>query len=248
MDGLTLNGRLAIVTGGAGGIGAAICRDLAAIGASVVVADIDLEGAEQVAKGIEGAHALRVDLGDPSSIDAFVAAVARFGHPEVLVSNAGFDIVGPFVQSDPATWDRLLAINLRAPIQLTHALLPGMLERRFGRLVFVSSDAARVGSSGEAVYAAAKAGLLGFAKTIARETARFGVTSNAVCPGPTDTPLLKAVGEQSPRLVEALKRSIPIGRLGRPEDVSGLVAYLCSERAEYVTGQVLSVSGGLTMV
>lgn len=250
LEGLTLQGRVALVTGGAGGIGSAICADLAALGARVAVCDIAVERAGAVAGSLPtDSAAFRVDLADAASIDALVAAVlVRFGAVDVLVNNAGWDKVEPFVVSQPDTWDRLLAINLRAPIQLTHALLPGMSERRWGRLVHVSSDAARVGSTGEAVYSAAKAGLIGFSKTVAREAARGAVTSNVVCPGPSDTPLLREVADGNPKLVEALKRSIPLGRLGEPRDVAGVVAFLCSERAEYLTGQTVSVSGGLTMV
>lgn len=248
MDGLTLEGRVALVTGGAGGMGAAIARDLSSIGATVCVCDIDAEGAAAVADKLPGAQALPVDLADSASVDGLLSRLAEMAGPvDVLVSNAGWDKVEPFVANDPAVWDRLIAINLRAPIQLTHALLPGMLERRWGRCLYVSSDAGRVGSSGEAVYAACKAGLIGFAKTIAREAARAGVTANAVCPGPTDTPLLRSVAGDNPKLIQALERSIPLGRLGQPDDVSSAVTFLCAERAGYITGQTLSVSGGLTM-
>ncbi len=175
--------------------------------------------------------------------------MARVDAPvDVLVNNAGWDKVEPFVDSQPATWDKVIAINFRAPVQLTHAFLPGMLERGWGRLLFLSSDAARVGSTGEAVYAGCKAGLIGFAKTVARESARKGVTSNAVCPGPSDTPMLREIAGDNPKLVEALQRSIPVGRLAQPSDIAGLVAFLASERAAYLTGQTYSVSGGLTMV
>jgi len=248
MDGLTLEGRVALVTGGAGGMGAAIARDLASIGATVVVCDIDADGAAAVADSVPGVTALPVDLAEPTSVDSLLSRLAAEAGPvDILVSNAGWDKVEPFVANDPPVWDRLMAINLRAPIQLTHALLPGMLERRWGRCLFVSSDAGRVGSSGEAVYAACKAGLIGFAKTIAREAARAGVTANTVCPGPTDTPLLRSIAGDNPKLVQALERSIPLGRLGQADDVSGAVTFLCSERAGYITGQTLSVSGGLTM-
>jgi len=249
MDGLTLDGRVALVTGGAGGIGAQACADLASLGATVAVCDINEDQAKTVAGGIDRAVSFGVDLSDPESIDAMVESVrAELGRVDVLVNNAGWDKVAPFVQSTPDVWDRLIAINLRAPIQLTHAFLPGMLENGWGRLVFVSSDAARVGSTGEAVYAACKSGLIGFAKTIARESARKGVTSNVACPGPTDTALLQEVTVGNEKLVESLKRSIPVGRLGQPRDVAGVVAFLASERAEYLTGQTISVSGGLTMV
>lgn len=249
IDGVSLQGRVALVTGGAGGIGSAICADLAAIGARVAVCDIAVDRARDVADALPtDSAAFGVDLSDPASVESLVATVlAHFGTVDVLVNNAGWDKVEPFLTSEPATWDRLLAINLRAPIQLTHALLPGMSERRWGRLLHVSSDAARVGSTGEAVYSAAKSGLIGFSKTVAREAARAAVTSNVVCPGPSDTPLLREVADGNPKLVDALKRAIPLGRLGEPRDVAGLVAFLCSERAEFITGQTVSVSGGLTM-
>lgn len=245
MEDLSLEGRIALVTGGAGGIGSAICRELADVGATVLVCDLNEAGARDVAADLPKGSAHAVDLGDQASVDRLVAEV---GPVDVLVNNAGWDKVEPFVTSTPETWDRLLAINLRAPIQLTHALLPGMIERASGRLVFVSSDAARVGSSGEAVYSACKAGLIGFSKTIAREAARAQVTSNVVCPGPSDTALLHEIAADNPKLVESLKRSIPLGRLGQPTDVARAVAFLCSDRSAYVTGQTLSVSGGLTML
>lgn len=249
MAATTLESRKALVTGAAGGMGSAIAADLAAMGATVAVCDINAEGAEKVAAELPNARAFKVDLSDPADIDRMVAEVRdELGRIDILVNNAGWDKVGPFVESDPSVWDRLISINLRAPIQLTHAFLPEMLEARAGRLVFVSSDAARVGSTGEAVYASCKAGIIGFSKTIAREAARAGITSNVVCPGPTDTPLLQEVAAGNEKLVQALTKSIPLGRLGRPEDVAGAVAFLCSERAEYITGQTLSVSGGLTMV
>jgi 2-hydroxycyclohexanecarboxyl-CoA dehydrogenase len=249
MEGFTLEGKVALVTGGAGGIGQEIVRDLSALGATVAVCDVNETGAKDVAASARDARAFGVDLADQASIDELIQAVlGDLGQVDVLVNNAGWDKVGPFVQSDPALWDRLIGINLRAPIQLTYAFLPGMMERGWGRNVFVSSDAARVGSTGEAVYASAKAGLIGFAKTIARESARKGVTSNVVCPGPSDTPLLAEVAAGNEKLVESLKRSIPVGRLGQPRDVAGIVGFLATERAEYITGQTVSVSGGLTMV
>lgn len=244
MHGLRLDGRTALVTGGGGGIGAAICADLAALGARVLVADVDLGAARTVADGLDGARALAVDLADPASIDGLVPQV---GAVDVLVNNAGVAVVAPFADSDPADWERMWAVNLRAPMLLTRALLPGMTRAGWGRLVFVSSDGARAGSGGEGAYAASKAGLFGLAKTLARETARYGVTSNVVCPGPTDTPLLRSVSGENPGLVDKLTRTIPARRLGSPEDVSGLVAYLCTDRAAYITGQTLSVSGGATM-
>ena len=249
MQGLTLEGRTALVTGGAGGIGSAICRQLVALGAKVVIVDLNIDGARALAGELPGASAFAVDLAEAGSVDALIEKVKRdVGQVDVLVNNAGWDKVEPFLQTVPATWDRLININLRAPVHLTHAFLGGMLAQQWGRLVFISSDAARVGSSGESVYSACKAGLIGFSKTMAREAARSQVTSNVVCPGPSDTPLLAEVAGTNPKLIEALKRSIPIGRLGQPDDVAGIVGFLASERAAYITGQTISVSGGLTMI
>jgi 2-hydroxycyclohexanecarboxyl-CoA dehydrogenase len=247
-DARSLDGRCALVTGGAGGIGRAIARDLTEMGARVLVADVNLEGAQRVAATLPGAVALAVDLTNTESIDQLARDATRQGPPDILINCAGYDKVEPFLESTPDTWDRLLAINLRAVIQLTHALLPGMQERRWGRIINIASDAGRVGSTGEAVYSACKAGVIGFSKAVARESAAHGVTSNAVAPGPTDTPLLQQVAADRPRLVEALKRGIPLGRLGQPEDVAAAVAFLCSERAGYITGQALSVNGGMNMV
>ncbi|MEU6712732.1 SDR family NAD(P)-dependent oxidoreductase [Nonomuraea sp. NPDC046802] len=244
MDGLRLDGRVAVVTGGAGAIGAAIAADLAALGAHVVIADVDLPNAEKAAAGLPGARALPVDLTAPASIEAFGDAV---GPVDILVHNAGVSIVEPFTESDPAHWDLMWQVNLRGPMLLTKLLLPGMTARGWGRLVFVSSDGARAGSGGEGAYAATKAGLFGLAKTLAREAARAHVTSNVVCPGPTDTPMLRRVSEAEPGLVDKIARGIPLRRLGTPADVAGLVAYLCTDRAAYITGQTLSVSGGVTM-
>ncbi|MDL4818939.1 SDR family NAD(P)-dependent oxidoreductase [Actinomadura opuntiae] len=243
MDGMALDGRTAVVTGGAGGIGRAICTDLAALGARVVVADLDRTAAEEVADGI-GGTAAHVDLADPASIDTFTAGT---GPVDVLVHNAGVSIVEPFTASDPADWDLMWRVNLRAPMQLTRALLPGMTERGWGRLVFVSSDGARAGSGGEGAYAATKSGLFGLAKTLAREAAAGGVTSNVVCPGPTDTPMVRAVSDRHPDLLGRLAKQIPLRRIGRPDDVAGLIAFLCTDRAGYITGQTISVSGGITM-
>ncbi|MFI6734298.1 SDR family NAD(P)-dependent oxidoreductase [Nonomuraea sp. NPDC050451] len=244
MDGLRLDGRVAVVTGGAGAIGAAIATDLAALGAEVVVADVDLPNAEKVASGLPGARALAVDLASPASVEEFGGAV---GPVDILVHNAGVSIVEPFTESDPANWDLMWQVNLRGPMLLTKLLLPGMAARGRGRLVFISSDGARAGSGGEGAYAATKAALFGLAKTLAREAARAHVTSNVVCPGPTDTPMLRRVSAAEPGLVDKIARGIPLRRLGTPADVAGLVAYLCTDRAAYITGQTLSVSGGVTM-
>ncbi|MEV0147650.1 MULTISPECIES: SDR family NAD(P)-dependent oxidoreductase [unclassified Nonomuraea] len=248
MEGLRLDGRTAVVTGGAGAIGAAIAGDLTALGARVVVADVDLEGAGKVASGLARAVPLGVDLAVPESVERFCLAVGDLGADvDILVNNAGVSIVEPFVESDPAAWELMWRVNLRGPMLMTKLLLPGMLTRGWGRLVFVSSDGARAGSGGEGAYAATKAGLFGLAKTLAREAARANVTSNVVCPGPTDTPMLRRVSAAEPGLVEKITRAVPLRRLGTPADVAGLVAYLCTDRAAYITGQTLSVSGGVTM-
>ena len=244
MDGTGLAGRRAVVTGAAGAIGAAIAADLASLGARVIVADVDLPGAERTAAALAGGRALAVDLASPASVTAFAEAA---GPVDVLVHNAGVAVVEPFIEGDPAGWDRMWQVNLRGPMLLTKLLLPGMLEREWGRLVFVSSDSARAGSGGEAAYAATKSALFGLAKSLAREAARAGVTANVVCPGPTDTPMLRRVSAERPGLVDKIARGIPLRRLGTPADVAGLVAYLCTDRAAYLTGQTLSVSGGVTM-
>ncbi len=248
-------GRTVIVTGGGGGIGGASCRRFAAEGARVAVLDVNLEAAQSVAQEITArggqAQAFRCDITDRASVDQAVAAtIERFGPIDVLVNNAGWDIFRPFTKTEPIQWDKLIAINLTGPLHMHHAVLPGMVERRSGRIVNIASDAARVGSSGEAVYAACKGGLVAFSKTIAREHARHGITVNVVCPGPTDTALFadyKAGAGNPEKLVEAFTRSIPLGRIGQPDDLPGAIAFFASDDAAYVTGQVLSVSGGLTM-
>ena len=170
----------------------------------------------------------------------------RLGPIDVLVNNAGWDRIEPFVDSQPETWDRVLAINLRGPIAVTRAVLDPMIERGRGRIVSIASDAGRVGSTGEAVYSGAKAGIMGFSRTLAREVARFGINVNTVCPGPTNTPLLQAEAEHNPKLA-GLARAIPFGRPAEPAEIAAAVAFLASDDAAFITGQALSVSGGLTM-
>ncbi|MEW6272902.1 MAG: 3-oxoacyl-ACP reductase family protein [Thermodesulfobacteriota bacterium] len=247
MTGLT--GKVALVTGAGSGIGRAIALRLAREGMRVAVSDLDEQAAKAVAREAgQGALALRLDVTDEAGVRAAVARLeAELGGIDVLVNNAGWDKVEPFVESRVETWDRLIAINLKGPLLCAHAVLPGMIARGGGRIVSIASDAGRVGSSGEAVYSAAKAGVIGFSKTLAREVARHGVLVNAVCPGPTDTPLFQGIAQDNPKLGQALARAVPLGRLGRPEDVAGAVAFLASDDAAYVTGQTLSVSGGLTM-
>lgn len=244
-----------IVTGGGGGIGGATCRRFAAEGAKVAVFDLNLSAAQAVAEGIVAqggtAQAFACDIADRATVDAAVAATeSALGPIDVLVNNAGWDVFLPFVKTVPAQWEKLIAINLVGALHMHHAVLPGMVARRSGRIVNVSSDAARVGSSGEAVYAACKGGLVALSKTLAREHARHGITVNVVCPGPTDTALFDGFkqGASNPeKLVEAFTRSIPLGRIGQPDDLPGAIAFFASADAGFVTGQVLSVSGGLTM-
>ncbi|HMM84881.1 MAG: 2-hydroxycyclohexanecarboxyl-CoA dehydrogenase [Gammaproteobacteria bacterium] len=244
-----------IVTGGGGGIGSATCRRFAAEGAQVAVLDLNLQACEKVAAEIRDAggraQAWRCDITDRAEVDAAVAATeAALGPIDVLVNNAGWDVFLPFTKTAPPQWDKLIAINLIGALHMHHAVLPGMVTRNAGRIVNISSDAARVGSSGEAVYAACKGGLVSFSKTIAREHARHGITVNVVCPGVTDTPLFaeyKAGAANPEKLVEAFTRSIPLGRIGRPDDLPGAILFFASDDAAFVTGQVLSVSGGLTM-
>ncbi len=247
--------RTVVVTGGGGGIGGATCRRFARSGARVAVLDLNAEAAEKVAAAIraEGgvAHGFKCDITDRASVDAAVAAVeGALGPIDVLVNNAGWDVFKPFTKTEPAQWDRLIAINLTGALHMHHAVLPGMAARKRGRIVNIASDAARVGSSGEAVYAACKGGLVAFSKTIAREHARHGITVNVVCPGPTDTALFADYKEGAgnpEKLMEAFTRSIPLGRIGQPDDLPGAITFFASDDAAFITGQVLSVSGGLTM-
>jgi len=242
--------KVVFVTGSGRGIGRAIALRLAADGARVAVADLDGASAARTAEEIgKSAVALSIDVVDSASVRAAVAeAEKRLGPIHVLVNNAGWDKVEPFVKSEESTWDRVLAINLKGPIICARAVLDGMIERRAGRIVSLGSDAGRVGSTGEAVYSAAKAGVIGFSKTLAREVARYGISVNVVCPGPTDTPLFQGIAAENPKLMGALERAIPFGRLGRPEEIAAAVAFLASDDAAFITGQTLSVSGGLSMV
>lgn len=250
-----LKDKTIIVTGGGGGIGGATCRRFAREGAKVAVFDMNSEAAEKVAADIRAnggqAAAFVCNITDRAQVDAAVAATeAQLGPIDVLVNNAGWDVFKPFVKTVPAEWDKLIAINLTGALHMHHAVLPGMVERKAGRIVNVASDAARGGSSGEAVYAACKGGLVALSKTLAREHARQGITVNVVCPGPTDTALLAGVAEGArdpAKLIEAFKSAIPLGRLGQPDDLAGAIAFFASDDASFITGQVISVSGGLTM-
>ncbi len=245
---------VAVVTGGGRGIGRAIALALARDGWAVGV--LDVEGvsaggvADEIAAGGGRALGCAADVTELASLTVAADAVElELGPIDALVNNAGWDTLARFVDGPPELWERVIAVNLRGVLNATYAVLPRMLACQRGRIVSISSDAGRVGSSGEAVYSACKAGVIGFSKALAREVARQGVTVNCVCPGPTETALLAAVmaGEQGEKVLAGMRRTIPLGRLGQPEDVAPAVVYLLSEGAAYVTGQVLSVSGGLTM-
>jgi 2-hydroxycyclohexanecarboxyl-CoA dehydrogenase len=244
---MRLEGRKALVTGGASGIGAAVAARLAAEGAEVWVGDIDVPGAEKVAGEING-HPIELDVTD---LESARAAVGAIGDLDVLINNAGTDDFGFFVYITQEQWRRVLDINLGGVMNCTHAALAGMQERGYGRIVNISSEAGRVGSKGSAAYSAAKAGVIGFTKAIAREAARYGVTANAIAPGPIETPLLmgaKEFGEIGEKVIETMRTSTQMGRLGQPEEVAAAVAFLASDDASYVTGETLGVSGGLGMV
>ena len=243
------------MTGAGRGIGRAIALRLARAGTAVGVIDLDGANAAAVAGEVAAAGvraaAATADVAEPAQIRAAVAEVeAALGPVDALVNNAGWDRFGLFVETDATLWDRLIAVNFTGMLHATRAVLDGMLARKAGRIVSIASDAGRVGSTGEAVYSGCKAAIVGFSKALAREVARAGVTVNVVCPGPVDTALLQSVadsGERGAKVVAGMARAVPLGRIAQPEDIAGAVAYFLSDEAGYVTGQVLSVSGGLTM-
>ena len=242
-----LTDKTAIVTGAGRGIGRAIAEKLAAEGATVVVTDVDEATAKETASAVGGVG-IQADVTDRGSVDEMVRQVhEQFGRIDVLVNNAGWDRAAPFVDSDPEDWDRVIAINLYGVLHTCKAVLPVMAEQGHGSVVNLASDAGRVGSSGEAVYSAAKGGVIAFTKTIAREMARHQVNANVVCPGPTDTALFASMGGDDPKLRDGLTRAIPFRRLAQPSDLAGMVAFFASDEASYITGQTVSVSGGLTM-
>ena len=251
---MRLTDRVAIVTGAASGLGRGIARALAAEGGRVAILDVNEQGAAETAELIRGAGgeaaAIRADVTRRAEVEAAVAqVVARHGAVHILVNNAGWDRPMPFLETDEAFWDRILALNLKAHFHLAQVVLPHMIRQGGGKVVAIASDAGRVGSSGEAVYSAAKGGVIAFTKTLAREMARHRINVNCVCPGPSETPLFTTeFTAGKPGLADALKKAIPWGRLGTPEDVAGAVVFLASAEADFVTGQTLSVSGGLTMV
>jgi 2-hydroxycyclohexanecarboxyl-CoA dehydrogenase len=247
---MEMQGRTVVVTGGASGIGKATALLLAREGARVVIGDVDADGGARVAAEATGqghpVNFLPLDLAKPESIADFAAtAHDRAGGIDGLVNGAGWDRIQPFMENPPEMWDELIAINLLGAVRLTRALLPPMIAAQQGKIVNISSDAGRVGSTGETVYAAAKGGLIAFTKSLAREMARYRINVNCVCPGPTDTPLFQ---RQPERMREALTRAIPFRRIAQPEDIAEAVMFFLGRRSDYITGQVLSVSGGLTMV
>lgn len=252
-----MSNRVALVTGGAQGIGKGIATTLGQDGFRVVVADMNLPVAAETAKEIcaAGGEAIAVEI-NVTSLDSVKAAVTRveseFGPIEVVVNNAGWDDFMPFVKTTEEFWDKILDINYKGALRVIHTVVPGMMERGFGRVINIGSDAGRVGSSMEAVYSGAKGGIIAFTKTLAREVARKGVTANTVCPGPTDTPALRkfadgAGGGDAEKVIAGMTGAVPMKRLGTPEDVGPAVAFFASDGAGFVTGQTLSVSGGLTM-
>jgi 2-hydroxycyclohexanecarboxyl-CoA dehydrogenase len=251
-----MSNRTALVTGGAQGIGRGIALSLGEAGFKVAVADLNTEAAEQTAKEIEAgggtAVAVKIDVTDTASVKAAVGQVeAELGPVEVVVNNAGWDDFMPFVKTTEEFWDKVLDINFKGMLRVTQTVVPGMIERGFGRVVNIGSDAGRVGSSLEAVYSGAKGGTIAFTKTLAREVATKGVTVNTVCPGPTDTPALRkfadGAGDDAEKVIAGMTRAVPMKRLGTPEDIGPAVAFFASDAAGFVTGQTLSVSGGLTM-
>lgn len=250
---MNMKDRTALVTGAARGIGRSIALALAREGAAVAVADKDEAGARAVAAEIQQAGgralAVPVDLTRRNEVEQMVrTAEEKLGPLDVLVNNAGWDRMQPFLESEEETWDRLIALNFKAALYTCKAVLPGMVARGRGKVVNISSDAGRNGSMGQAVYSGTKGAIIGFSKTLAREMARHHINVNVVCPGLTDTQLLADCHESMPKVIDGVTRAIPWGRVGKPEEVAEAVAYLASPAADYVTGQTLSVSGGLTMM
>lgn len=251
-----MGNRIALVTGGAQGIGRGIAAELAAQGFRVAIADLNLEAATETAKDLTAAGgtavAVEANVTDTASVEAGVRAVERdLGPVEVVVNNAGWDDFMPFVATTEEFWDKILDINFKGALRVTKTVLPGMIERKFGRVINIGSDAGRVGSSLESVYSGAKGGIIAFTKTLAREVAGKGITANAVCPGPTDTPALRKFldgnGDNADKVLNGMVRAVPMKRLGTPDDIGPAVAFFASDAAGFVTGQTLSVSGGLTM-
>jgi 2-hydroxycyclohexanecarboxyl-CoA dehydrogenase len=245
---MNLQDSTALVTGGASGIGKATVMELARCGATVICADVNAENGAALQKEAAATNFavefVAVDLADPNSTRRCAADVLK-RHPriDILVNAAGWNDLEPFVENTPDAMDRVVAINLGGTLHLTHALLPAMIAAGKGKIVNVSSDAGRVGSSGETTYAAAKGGVIAFTKSLAREVARYSINVNCVCPGPTDTPMLQS---RPDKLKEAFLRAIPFRRFAKPQEIADAILFFAGPRSDYITGQVLSVSGGLT--
>lgn len=251
-----LSAKTAIVTGAGSGIGRAIAMRLAAEGVVVGVFDINAAAGAEIEKAIAAANGRAVAVTcDITNYEAVTAAVAEFDKKagratDILVNNAGWDMPIPFLKTDAAFWHKVTAINWFGPLHMTHAVVQGMVQRNSGRIINIASDAGRVGSTGEVVYSGCKGATIAFAKALAREVARNNVTINTICPGPTDTPAMEAFvgsGEKGQKIRDAMVRGVPLGRIGQPDDYPGLVAFLASDDAAFMTGQTISVSGGLTM-
>jgi 2-hydroxycyclohexanecarboxyl-CoA dehydrogenase len=250
-----LEGKTVVVTGGGSGIGRGIVHRLCEAGARAGIIDINPQGAEETCRQVSGtrgrAMAVEADIVDHAAVERAVAIIeSGLGPVTGLVNNAGWDQAMPFLSTDAALWKKIIDINLYGPLNLHHVVVPRIIENGGGQVVNIASDAGRVGSSGEAVYSACKGGIIAFGKTLSREIARKGVNINTVCPGPSDTPLFASFageGEGGAKLRASLEKSIPLRRLGQPEDIAGIVAFLLSDEARFIVGQTISVSGGLTM-
>jgi 2-hydroxycyclohexanecarboxyl-CoA dehydrogenase len=254
---MKLREKTAIVTGGGSGIGRATVLALALEGARVAVADIAVDNAHKVRdeatdSGFAQAIACRVDLTQRIEVEQMVQTVLKeFGQIDILVNCAGWDRLEPFVESTEETWDKIIAINFKSVLHTSKAVLPHMIQRSSGKIINIASDAGRVGSSWEAVYSGTKGAVIAFSKTLARETARYNINVNVVCPGMTDTPLLQAIRTQSERtakIVDAVVKATPFRRAAKPAEIAAMVLFLATSDADFMTGQTISVSGGLTMV
>jgi 2-hydroxycyclohexanecarboxyl-CoA dehydrogenase len=246
----SLAGKTAVITGVSSGIGRATALQFASAGATVVGGDINAKDGETLAAEIRAAGGnadfIALDLSKGESVDSFVAA-AKTHKPDIIVNVAGWEKVGPFLDSTPDLWDQLAKINFLGPVRMIHGLLPGLIEKRYGKVITIASDAGRVGSTGETVYAGTKGGIIAFTKSLAREVSRYNINCNVICPGPTDTPLFNTLFADKPKLREALISANPMRRLGKPVEVASSIVFLATPAADFIQGQVLSVSGGLTM-
>lgn len=250
-----LTTKTAIVTGGARGIGQGISTTLAKQGANVAIADLLMEEAEKTVAQIKdsggNAMAIQTDIADLDSVKTMLAAVRKnLGPIDILVNNAGWERIIPFMQTTPEFWDKVIAINYGGVLNTCYCVAEEMISRNCGKIINIASDAARVGSMGEAVYAGAKGAVISFSKTLARELARNKINVNIICPGPTPTPLMAEMKQSDAfagKVLSAMDKIIPLKRMGTPQDVGHAVVFLASDEAGFITGQVLSVSGGLTM-